>query len=72
MLMAAEPGRQTQQGNERKALLVDALSRIAEAADIVGWLPRGSGTRNRRIREYIDEQKGEQIADDSRFPIDNS
>ena len=24
------------------------------------------------IREYIDEQEGEQIADDSRFPIDNS
>jgi putative transposase len=23
------------------------------------------------IREYIDEQEGEQIADDSRFPIDN-
>jgi putative transposase len=24
------------------------------------------------IREYRDEQEGEQIADDSRFPIDNS
>ncbi len=24
------------------------------------------------IREYIEEQEGEQIADDSRFPIDNS
>jgi len=23
------------------------------------------------IREYIEEQEGEQIADDSRFPIDN-
>jgi REP-associated tyrosine transposase len=23
------------------------------------------------IREYIDEQQGEQIADDSRFPSDN-
>jgi putative transposase len=23
------------------------------------------------IREYIDEQEGEQIADDSRFPIDS-
>jgi len=23
------------------------------------------------IREYIEEQEGEQVADDSRFPIDN-
>jgi putative transposase len=23
------------------------------------------------IREYIDEQEGEQMVDDSRFPIDN-
>ncbi len=23
------------------------------------------------IKEYIDQQEGEQIADDSRFPIDN-
>jgi len=31
-----------------------------------------SGTiTDEMIREYIDEQEGEQIIDDSRFPIDN-
>jgi hypothetical protein len=24
------------------------------------------------VKEYIDEQEGEQVIDDSRFPIDNS
>jgi len=33
---------------------------------------RQLGYNHRRmIREYIEEQEGEQIADDSRFPIDN-
>jgi putative transposase len=33
----------------------------------------GSGTiTDEMIREYIEEQEGEQIADDSRFPIDNT
>ncbi len=38
-----------------------------------GYLAVSSGTiTDEMIREYIDEQEGEQIADDSRFPIDNS
>jgi putative transposase len=37
-----------------------------------GYLAVSSGTiTDEMIREYIDEQEGEQIADDSRFPIDN-
>lgn len=36
-----------------------------------GYLAVSSGTiTDEMIREYIDEQEGEQIADDSRFPID--
>lgn len=38
-----------------------------------GYLAVSSGTiTDEMIREYIDEQQGEQIADDSRFPIDNA
>ena len=38
-----------------------------------GCLAVSSGTiTDEMIHEYIDEQEGEQIADDSRFPIDNS
>ena len=38
-----------------------------------GYLAVSSGTiTDEMIREYIDEQEGEQIADDSRFPIDSS
>jgi putative transposase len=38
-----------------------------------GYLAVSSGTiTDEMIREHIDEQEGEQIADDSRFPIDNS
>ena len=38
-----------------------------------GYLAVSSGNiTDEMIREYIDEQEGEQIADDSRFPIDNS
>jgi putative transposase len=38
-----------------------------------GYLAVATGTvTDETIREYIDEQAGEQIADDSRFPIDNS
>ncbi len=37
-----------------------------------GYLAVSSGTiTDDMIREYIDAQEGEQIADDSRFPIDN-
>ena len=37
-----------------------------------GYLAISSGTiTDEMIREYIDEQEGEQIADDSRFPIDS-
>jgi REP element-mobilizing transposase RayT len=37
-----------------------------------GYLAASSGTiTDEMIREYIDEQEGEQIIDDSRFPIDN-
>ena len=37
-----------------------------------GYLAVSSGTiTDEMVREYIDEQEGEQIADDSRFPIDN-
>ena len=37
-----------------------------------GYLAVSSGNiTDEMIREYIDEQEGEQIADDSRFPIDN-
>jgi putative transposase len=37
-----------------------------------GYLAVSSGTiTDEMIQEYIDEQEGEQIADDSRFPIDN-
>ena len=37
-----------------------------------GLLAVSSGTiTDEMIKEYIDEQEGEQIADDSRFPIDN-
>jgi putative transposase len=37
-----------------------------------GYLAVSSGTiTDEMIREYIDEQQGEQIADDSRFPIDS-
>ena len=37
-----------------------------------GYLAVSSGTiTDEMIREYIDEQEGEQVADDSRFPIDN-
>ena len=36
-----------------------------------GYLTVSSGNiTDEMIREYIDEQEGEQIADDSRFPID--
>jgi putative transposase len=36
-----------------------------------GYLAVSSGTiTDEMIREYIEEQEGEQIADDSRFPID--
>jgi putative transposase len=38
-----------------------------------GYLAVSSGTiTDEMIREYIEEQEGEQIADDSRFPIDHS
>ena len=38
-----------------------------------GYLTVSSGTiTDDMIREYIDEQEGEQVADDSRFPIDNT
>lgn len=38
-----------------------------------GYLAVSSGTvTDEMIQEYINEQEGEQIADDSRFPIDNS
>ena len=38
-----------------------------------GYLAVSSGTiTDEMIREYIDEQEGEQIADDSRFPIDST
>ena len=38
-----------------------------------GYLAVSSGTiTDEMIREYIDEQQGEQMADDSRFPIDHS
>jgi putative transposase len=38
-----------------------------------GYLAVSSGTiTDEMIREYIEEQEGEQIADDSRFPIDNT
>ncbi len=38
-----------------------------------GYLAVSSGTiTDEMIREYIEEQEDEQIADDSRFPIDNS
>ena len=38
-----------------------------------GYLAVSSGTiTDEMIKEYIDEQEGEQVADDSRFPIDNS
>ena len=37
-----------------------------------GYLAVSSGTiTDEMIKEYIDEQEGEQLADDSRFPIDN-
>ena len=37
-----------------------------------GYLAVSSGTiTDEMIKEYIDEQEGEQIADDSRFQIDN-
>jgi putative transposase len=36
-----------------------------------GYLAVSSGTiTDEMIRAYIDEQEGEQVADDSRFPID--
>lgn len=36
-----------------------------------GYLAVSAGTiTDEMVREYIDEQQGEQIADDSRFPID--
>jgi putative transposase len=38
-----------------------------------GYLAVSSGAiTDEMTREYIDEQEGEQIADDSRFPIDNT
>ena len=38
-----------------------------------GYLAVSSGTiTDDMIQQYIDEQQGEQIADDSRFPIDTS
>ena len=38
-----------------------------------GYLAVSSGPiTDEMIRAYIDEQEGEQMADDSRFPIDNS
>jgi len=38
-----------------------------------GYLAVSSGTiTDEMIKEYIDEQEGEQIADDSRFLIDNT
>jgi putative transposase len=37
-----------------------------------GYLAVSSGTiTDEMIREYMDEQQGERVADDSRFPIDN-
>jgi putative transposase len=37
-----------------------------------GYLAVSSGTiTDEMVQEYIDEHEGEQIADDSRFPIDN-
>ena len=37
-----------------------------------GFLAVSSGTiTDEMIKEYIDDQEGEQIVDDSRFPIDN-
>lgn len=38
-----------------------------------GYLAVSSGTiTDEMVREYIDKQEGEQIADDSRFPIDDT
>lgn len=37
-----------------------------------GYLAVSSGTViDEMVREYIDEQEGEQLADDSRFPMDD-
>ncbi len=37
-----------------------------------GYLAVSSGNiTDEMVKEYIDEQEGEQIADDSRFPIDS-
>ena len=37
-----------------------------------GYLAVSSGTiTDEMVQEYINEQEGEQIADDGRFPIDN-
>jgi putative transposase len=38
----------------------------------LGYLAVSCGTiTDEMIQEYIEEQEGEQIADDGRFPIDN-
>jgi len=42
-------------------------------SQITQWLKGVSSDTitDKMIREYIDERQGEQVADDSRFPIDN-
>jgi len=36
-----------------------------------GYLAVSSGNITEMVKEYIEEQEGEQIIDDSRFPIDS-
>jgi len=53
---------------------VSALAQAVLGSTLLGrgYLAVSSGTiPDEMIREYIDEQEGEQVADDSRFPIDN-
>jgi len=50
-----------------------AQAALGEALLARGYLAVSSGTiTDERVRQYIEEEEGEQIVDDSRFPIDSS
>ena len=73
---AGESDHATAEGNQLAGAIagVSPLAQeiLGSAFLVKGILAVSSGTiTDEMIREYIDEQEGEQIIDDSRFPIDN-
>ena len=80
-LVSTESAREPDSAVAKRHQLAHVVTGVSASAKEVlgpaswgrGYLAVSSGTiTDEMIREYIDEQEGEQVADDSRFPIDNA